>query len=153
MSKIIPVITLYQPWATFVIIGLKTIETRLHPKLKSLAGKTIGIHAGMKYDDSDEWVPYVTEEEQMLCGKAQYIHGAILGTALVTSFGQLDKTHSKRALIDCENTLRYGLLLSQIEKWEAPVSAKGDMGIWYYDTELKQKVKKPKRQSQLFTNP
>lgn len=45
------VITLWQPWATWVVLGWKTIETRLHPRFASLAGQVIGIHAGLKFDD------------------------------------------------------------------------------------------------------
>lgn len=39
------VITLWQPWATLIPLGLKTIETRSFPAPKSLVGQTIAIHS------------------------------------------------------------------------------------------------------------
>ena len=47
-KRVYPVLTLYQPWATFIADGLKTIETRTHNRFTSLYGKTILIHAGQQ---------------------------------------------------------------------------------------------------------
>lgn len=43
-------ITLYQPWASLIALGVKTIETRSWPAPGSLIGERIAIHAGKKVD-------------------------------------------------------------------------------------------------------
>jgi hypothetical protein len=41
-------ITLWQPWASLVAIGVKTIETRAWPAPRSLIGQRIAIHAAAR---------------------------------------------------------------------------------------------------------
>lgn len=141
IQKIYPVITLWQPWATWIIRGWKLIETRLHDKFKSLNGSRILIHAGQVTDKSDAAVnnPYLTED-QLAYRPEQIINGYIIGECHVQGFGLLDESHSKKALIDCGSTKRYGLFLNEIMMVE-PIKVKGEMGIWYFDTESMQKVK------------
>lgn len=132
-SNIYPVITLYQPWASFIIEGYKTIETRLHDRFKNLKGHNILIHAGKKFD----------KDHYSIESKSYYDYGCILGKVYVYDFQALDEKHSLDALIDCENVKRYGLFLKNIEKFDEPIyNVKGSMGIWYYDLENRIKVKK-----------
>lgn len=141
---IYPVITLYQPWATWIMREWKTIETRTHNRFACLIGKRILIHSGQKTDITatiDN--PYLTNE-QLRYKPEEIINGYILGAVLVKSFGKLSSTHSKSALIDCGNTERFGLYLSEIHKFENPIPVKGEMGIWYFDLEKQEKVKKTK---------
>jgi hypothetical protein len=140
---ILPVITLYQPWGTWVMRRWKPIETRTHDRFKSLKGKTILIHAGMKTDDCDLTIknPYLTWE-QIIKDPDEIVNGYILGSAFVYDFKLLDSSHSKDALIDCGNTTRYGLFLKDVVKFDEPIPVKGEMGIWYYDLDRKEKVKK-----------
>lgn len=148
---IYPTITLYQPWATWIVRGWKTIETRTHDRFKGLKGKTILIHSGMRTDDSDLTVknPYLTKE-QILFNPDEVVNGYILGKAFVYEFRKLEEWHSKPALIDCKDTIRYGLFLNNIQQFHTPIPCKGEMGIWYYDMENKCKVKKNTQQPTLF---
>lgn len=138
---IYPVITLYQPWATWIIRGWKTIETRTHNRFASLQGKTILIHAGQRTDESAFYNPYLTEQQIMFNPK-EVINGFILGSAFVMAADICMGIDSKRALIECY-TLRYGLYLSNVVQYDNPIPVKGEMGIWYYDTDKMIKVKKP----------
>jgi len=52
-------ISLWQPWATFVVLGWKTIETRTHSRFKSLAGQRIAIHAARAVDKSGAWFDFL----------------------------------------------------------------------------------------------
>jgi hypothetical protein len=140
MSNIFPVITLYQPWATWIMRGWKTIETRTHNRFASLNGKTILIHAGQTTDAEAINNPYLTKE-QLLLNPDEMINGFILGSAKVHASMQLDYTHAANALIECE-TKRYGLFLYGVKRWEIPIKEKGEMGIWYYDIDNMMKVKK-----------
>ncbi len=145
-SSIYPVITLYQPWATWIMRGWKTIETRTHPRFACLNGKEVLIHAGQKTDDSDFAVknPYLSKE-YILENPDEMVNGFILGSVFVDGFGRLNSSHSRAALIDCGDPFeRYGLFLKNVYNFDKSViPVKGEMGIWYYDLENKIKVKKP----------
>lgn len=140
-EEILPVITLYQPWATWIMRGWKTIETRTHNRFASLNKKKILIHAGLSTDVAAIHNPYLTKE-QLLFSPDEIINGFILGSVYVYGCRPLDKWDSDAALIECE-TKRYGLLLEKIEKWRTPIPVKGEMGIWYYNIDSMMKVKKP----------
>lgn len=147
---IYPVITLYQPWATWVIRGWKTIETRTHNRLYCLRKKTVLIHAGQKLDKSAMDNIYLTKE-QLSFNPEEIVHSAILGSVYIDETGLLcgDDYENKSALIYTKD--RYGLFLEKIEQFAEPIPAKGDMGIWYYDLDKKIKVLKPKKETlQLF---
>jgi len=141
---IYPVITLYQPWATWIMRGWKTIETRTHNRFASLEGKTILIHAGMRTDDSPAATqnPYLTRE-MINHNPDEMVNGGILGSVHVHAFGECMYSNSFRALIDCAMTQRWGLFLSDIKKFEIPIACMGEMGIWYYDLDNKLKIRKP----------
>ncbi len=141
---IYPVITLYQPWATWIMRGWKTIETRTHNRFACLDGKSILIHAGKRTDAEAVKNPYLTKE-QILFNPDEVINGFILGSAYVQYLGCLDPDDGVNALIECES-VRYGLLLEKIVRFENPIPVLGDMGIWYFDLNKKEKVKKPKQE-------
>jgi hypothetical protein len=138
---IYPVITLYQPWATWIMQEWKTIETRTHNKFACLEKKRILIHAGQRTDKKAFNNPYLSNT-QLLDNSEEMINGFILGSAFVSDFKLLTTDDACQALIECE-TKRFGLFLEKIERWEIPVPEKGERGIWYYNTEKLMKVKKP----------
>lgn len=141
-DHIFPVITLYQPWATWIMREWKTIETRTHDRFKCLNGRTILIHAGMKTDESAAYNPYLTPE-QIFYNPDEVVNGCILGSAYVDGFSRLCQEHAKEALIECV-TPRFGLFLTNIDVFDEPIPAKGEMGIWYYDLKNREKVKEAK---------
>ena len=144
MDNTYAVITLYQPWATWIMRGWKTIETRTHDRFKSLNHKTILIHAGQRTDGSDLTTknPYLTKE-QILYNPEEVINGFILGSAFVSDFKLLNSENAKSSLIECD-TVRFGLFLTNIKKFDEPIPVKGEMGIWYFDMKDQKKVKKAK---------
>jgi hypothetical protein len=131
---IMTVITLWQPWASWVAEGWKTIETRTHTKFEGLAGGRILIHAGRQWDDQavDLAFKYLTDKQRTRTIEFYGVRGKILCSAWVDFHVRCLPEDAKRALIECE-TERYGLLLSNIQKIEPPIPAKGKPGIWYYD--------------------
>ncbi len=139
---IYPAITLYQPWATWIMRGWKKIETRTHNRFKSLQGETILIHAGLSTDSSSYAThnPYLTPE-QIRENPDEMVNGYILGQAHVYLSKYLYVHDSPQALIECASE-RWGLFLDSVKKFKDPILCKGEMGIWYFDTETMQKVKK-----------
>ncbi len=134
-------ITLWQPWATWVVLGMKTIETRPHPKLSSLAGKRIAIHAGLKWDDDafDLARPFLSAENEYYTASMVHSRGKIIGAVDVVGFRKmLVPEDSQRALIECVNIpfSRYGLILENPTVFDEPVPMKGSQGIWNWPTEM-----------------
>ena len=125
----IPAITLWQPWASWIEMGLKTIETRLHTRFRCLVGKRIAIHAGMKIDLS-AWTEARRWRASGLCVPC-LPRGMVLCTALVDDFRLLDGVDSHDALIDCGGGItRYGLVLTDVQSLDPPIPATGHQGIW-----------------------
>jgi hypothetical protein len=127
-----PVITLYNPWAIWVGLGWRKIETRTHERFASLAGKTIGIHSSVKWDESAIEVarPWLTDAQIYETQKMLRIGGAICWTVHVDSHRELNPLNNKEALIDCTHITRYGLFLSDIRQIEL-IPCRGRQGIWY----------------------
>ncbi len=136
------IITLWQPWASFIALGWKTIETRTHNKFKVLVGHTIGIHASNTWDkDWNELAgPYLTQMQREEVGYIKnlfddgHLRGEILCTAHVNMHRIVKQSESNKALIFCSDKFldsRYGLFLTDIKPIVA-TPAKGKQGIWNY---------------------
>ena len=132
---ILPVITLWQPWAQFIAAGWKTIETRTHSRFSGLETRTILIHAGAQWDK--DWLelagPYMNEFQKQVTSDMEILKPQILCAAKVYGVGFLNKYHSPQSMISCNPFgSRYGLFLEYIQNIE-PILVKGKQGIWYYD--------------------
>jgi len=127
------IITLWQPWATWIEWDWKSIETRTHNKFISLKGQTIGIHAGNNYDKNafDAAKLFLDPEQIIEHNNTSYPLGCIICTAFVSGVGKLSTYNQSRALIECV-TVRYGLFLTQITPIK-PIFIKGHQGIWNYN--------------------
>lgn len=143
--KIIPVITLWQPWASWIMWGWKGIESRTHNKFKDLVGcPELGIHAGKKFDTSDLVMQNIYLSPDQIKQSLNVPSGCILGTVACYDGGfPLNWTHENQALIECEKELRYGLFLKDPKEFEKPIPMLGELSIWYLDLDTMQKVKKP----------
>jgi len=128
----LPIITLWQPWASWVMLGWKRIETRTHQRFKGLSGKWIGIHASVKWDEKaiEAASPYLLDWQIAKSKNFLKIGGAVIGRVAVTNFRPLTVEDSKCALIECESVQRYGLVLAYPHVVEA-IPARGKQGIWY----------------------
>jgi len=133
----LPAITLWQPWATWVALGWKTIETRTHPHLWRLAGFRVALHAGkrMHLEAFEIAKAYLGEERmreanRILQDKA-YPLGAVVCTAYADEHRALDERYSAAALCDCSACNLFGLSLCDVRPVEPPVPWRGSQGIWY----------------------
>jgi hypothetical protein len=132
----IPIISLWRPWANWVVLGWKEIETRLHKRFYSLEGKDIYIHASAKWDFTalDQARRYLSDWKIKQTYHFQKIDlkGAIIGKVSVTTARPLTAEDSSRALIDCESVQRHGLVLAYPRIIEA-IPCRGRQGIWYQE--------------------
>ena len=128
----IPILTLWQPWASWIAYGQKAIESRTHDKFKGLVGKTIGIHASLRWDKDALETAGCLPEGIYSSDKRDYPFGCILCTAYVTEHRRLTQRDDVDAMLinadDIEE--RYGLFLECIVRIE-PFFVKGQQGIWY----------------------
>lgn len=129
-------ISLWQPWAQWVMLGWKTIETRTHDRFRSLVGKTIGIHAALHWDNQaaiaaqdylESWQIHQVYQQRSDVTKS----GKILGTVFVNQSRILTDADSRSAMIEC-STRRFGLFLSNPTPYQEPIFARGKQGIWKY---------------------
>jgi hypothetical protein len=128
----LPTISLWQPWASWVAWGWKTIETRTHNRFASLIGQRIGIHAAKTFDPRARNMAggYLSDGQARSAGRSgdTYPRG-IICTALVKDYRVLIPDDAPRALIECR-TLRFGLFLEEVHKIDPPLRCKGRQGIW-----------------------
>jgi len=106
------IISMHQPMATWVILGWKTIETRLHDRFACLKGQRIGIHSTEKFYSVsfNDLFLFGSDEMNLQSTQIFYPHGMILGTVFVEDVLRLDETHSTKSLIDCSAGDRFGLV-------------------------------------------
>jgi hypothetical protein len=121
-------ISLWQPWASFIAIGVKPYETRSWSPPSRLIGQRIAIHAAKQRVDADdvEWWRLVSKGQ---AGPLPF--GAIVCTAILAAdfpaqdvpwdeFG--DYAQGRRAWH-----------LTQIERLEPAIPARGAQGFWSWN--------------------
>lgn len=137
MAKI-RVLTLWQPWASLIVDGVKKIETRDSDWCKSLEGYRIGIHAAVAYDRDFLAKLYVGDSVKRNKIAVNYceenvIGRRLLGTALVREARWLSEKDSEDAC--CAAKGRFGLVLTDVKKIETPIVISGKQGIWFFNWE------------------
>ena len=120
-------ISLWQPWAQWVALSWKTIETRTHNRFASLVGQRIAIHAAQKID----WVwrdKARLSNEQFLWtfgNMLDWPRGAVVCTAQVIEHARLSAVMSPLALCDCSGNDLFGLVLEDVQRFD-PIPWKGN---------------------------
>lgn len=130
-------ITIYQPWATLIILGLKQYETRNYPIQHR---GQLAIHAGKNTDylhlfDTPEFEPWL--RAWGFCKPADLPMGAILGTVNLLNVYQSDKCNPnqyERAWGDW-TAGRFVWKLDLVERFAAPVPMAGKQGLWEWERE------------------
>lgn len=128
-------ITLWQPWASWIARGWKTIETRTHQRFASLAGQYIAIHAARTWDPDWEFkaVDFLTPDQLAETPRFRAVAGAVVCVADVAEHRELCQQDSQAALCYCGNGRLYGLVLRTVYAYNPPVTVSGRQGIWEFD--------------------
>ena len=134
-------ITLWQPWATFVAMRWKTIETRTHARFKGLVGQRIAIHAGLKVDEAaflNEFLPQRIStplQVENLIRVVALWRGRLVCTARVVdarwapNVGFVEREEwNKRAM--CEAAGKFCLFLGDIVPLQNMIPFRGRQGIF-----------------------
>lgn len=137
-------ISLWQPWASFIAIGIKPFETRDWPPPATLIGQRIAIHATKKAVNADD------REWAAKHGVADVPLGAVVCTAILCAAYQCGQgaedgrtriarrvhgsAYEPEKLIADEfgdySLGRWAWHLVDIERLEPPIAAKGMQGFW-----------------------
>jgi len=134
------VLSLMQPWASLVVMGVKKIETRnwttayrgpllIHASQSKAGAELAAAGLFKKYISSFKDLPF----------------GALIGQAILTDIVRTEALDLPDHLLN-QLTLeekafgdygfgRYGWLLEEAETFEAPIPAKGQLGIWEFEEE------------------
>ncbi len=147
MGYVMKAISLWQPWATAVLLKWKTIETRTHARFKSLQGQRIAIHAAKKVDKDvtdlfyDNLPRMTALEIENLFRFVEICRGKIMCTAHVITarwapnvdFDVREKWN-RQAL--CEVGGKYLLFLDEIEPLRNIIPFRGRQGIFNVPDEV-----------------
>ena len=115
-------ITLQQPWATLIALGMKKVETRSWPAPARLAGKRIAVHAGKRLVRQ----PGEAIEKELRAHwgedwRSDMPTGAVVATAVLAGMAQveyLDLT-SGHAVHDADTEMgcAVGVARTKIDPW------------------------------------
>jgi hypothetical protein len=130
-------LSLWRPWADWVMLGWKPEETRLHQRFRRLGERPtlLAIHASAKWDKTAinaarQWLT----EDQILWTETfirpHPVEGHVIGTVTVMSFGPLGEKDEPRALIECRSVQRYGLSLIDPSPLVPPFKVRGMQGLF-----------------------
>ena len=147
------VLSLTQPWASLVILGSKKVETRSWRPRAEMQGQRILIHAAKGFP---RWAKETCMEPIFQTGlgwktdadvSKTLDFGVILGSVLLVEclptesvrclpgvfddYPELD-TEQERAFGDYSPG-RFGWVLAEPIAFDAPIPAKGKLGLWDFD--------------------
>ena len=138
-------ITLWQPWASFIAIGIKPFETRGWQPPRGLIGKRIAIHAAKRrppFEDRLWGGKYVDGELPLgaiVCTArlaGAYQCGRLTAEGRIAIIGGIyDSKSLPLNTIECDefgdySEGRWAWWLTDIERLDPPIPASGKQGIW-----------------------
>ncbi|GJD92876.1 hypothetical protein [Methylobacterium iners] len=149
----LPCITIWQPWATLIVLGAKPYEFRGWAAPRALRGKRIGIHAGARKVKRDEIADLLvrlrSDEAWTTClrpdiaipilEKAHTSPGIlplshVLGTAVLGEPVRADQIVGEFGGVlndsDRAEHCNFAWPLTGILPFEPPIAAKGAQGFW-----------------------
>lgn len=135
-----PVLSLHQPWATWIARARKTIETRPHARYRGLLGRQISIHAAMRLERA-AWViaapyqPIGWEGHPAEFGTPQMPAGALVATAVISGVRPMTTMDCYDALCDWSPG-RWAYVFCDVRPLRDPIYLRGHQGIWYMERSL-----------------
>lgn len=121
-------LTLWQPWATLIVEGIKTIETRPRPLFSHWRGP-VAIYAGKHVyrEACDHFSGFMTTWNYTWKTMPR---GQVLGVALVESVAQFPHGDFPPDPYGNFEAGRYGTMLKLLGKFKNPIPARGFQGVW-----------------------
>jgi len=130
----IKALSLIQPWASLIMDGRKTIETR------SWATKYRGplaIHASLKLDKeaAKQFGYLLAIPARLVIANLPFLlpRGAVLGIAILKGCVQFPNTLAPPDPYGDFTPGRFGWLFMNAKAFEHPIPAKGHLGLWEWE--------------------
>jgi len=132
-------LTLTQPWATLVILGIKKMETRSwYPR--DGHWDRLAIHAGKGWSRDDrEFADELHARGILPIPSNELPHGVVLGTVQLSGLARSHIALRWEEATDLEQELgdysagRYAWLLSAPQPFAEPIPARGALGLWEWE--------------------
>lgn len=134
--------TLWQPWATFIALGIKTVETRAHFNYRGTLWTTVAIHAaqtraGMASGLAQALTflyrraPEVWTAERMdeLARQVDRERGLIVAEARVVKVDGMQPEDAEKALVPHDPRL-VSYHLEDVLRFPQPIPVRGAQGLW-----------------------
>jgi hypothetical protein len=154
----LPALTIWQPWATLIIAGLKAYEFRGYPAPRFVRGHRIAIHAGARPvrkaeiedlltrlgSDGDAWTaglwigPSIDLLERVHLSPGILPLSSVLGTVIIgTPIRAAEITDLGMPIADSNRVdeHKWGWPLHSWERFDVPVPARGAQGFWRWRRE------------------
>ena len=127
-------ITIWQPWAHLIAIGLKTIETQT--RSFNYRGP-LAIHAGCVIDSVAQRL--VARQWPDLVPPGGYPTRAIVAVCQLVKCRPLTDADDAAAYCQCKGY--HGLILQNVRRLIAPVPARGHLGLWPIPADLETQIR------------
>jgi hypothetical protein len=131
IERIIPALTLWQPWASLIAIGAKRFETRGRPPPRRLIGQRIAIHAALRRPRTTDMDPETHKAVCQAFGSRTWRQalprGEIVCIAMLVE--ALPVACVPHDLLGDYSPGRWAWRLDDVRSVEPPVPAKG-MQLW-----------------------
>ena len=133
-------LTLTQPWATLVILGIKRWETRSWFPGPADRGGRLAIHAGKGWSADDrEFAAELHERGILPVAPADLPRGVVLGTVRVGGLARTTTAVTFPDVSALEQELgdyspgRYAWQFGDPQAFPEPVPARGMLGLWEWE--------------------
>lgn len=134
-----PVISIRQPWAALILLGIKDVENRSWPLPEKYTNIPVFLHSCK----NPEYDPVVLREEvEKRCidiSKTGTIslydtnaskNGCILGIII---FGNSERNQGNPYSAWCDTNARFWWKIKSVSPLRTPIPAKGRLGFWQYE--------------------
>jgi hypothetical protein len=132
-------LTLTQPWATLVVLGVKRFETRGWSPAGRALPLRLAVHAAKSWRTEDRWFAEELRKRGVISAGTSLPLGAVVGEASVVAI------HETRALREglprLERELgdftdgRLAWELADSVVYAEPIAASGALGLWTWERE------------------
>ncbi len=149
-------ITLHQPWASLIALGLKTVETRSWPAPARLVGQRIAVHAGRRVvRQPGAAIERELREHLGNDWRRAVPAGAVLATATLAGVAKVERVDllTNQAIHDVSIGIGHGVplggtnidpwgdfspdrwlwFLSDVRPFPEPIPAVGHQSFWHWD--------------------
>jgi hypothetical protein len=156
-TRVLPAITLWQPWASLIALGLKPYETRDWRPPHHLLGQRVAIHAAKRKSVADEISPEIEQAMMTATGTVRWFELLPYGAVVCTAF--LESAHPASTVpadpFGDYTPGRWAWHLVDVRPLRPPVPAKGDRRYgWPWEVpdsvNLDPPAVAPRRASDLF---